>query len=143
MVEIPDGSLRVGLDESIEPPSPTEEPEEPEEPEMQEFVKVNEMCRIYSCVNMVLNILWFSSEPDILTFTNVIVSIYSTIMSHTRINVSIHGMSVIYIPLSFAGTYSGGLATYYATCFKWPQYTYYVIWFIMSMISLITLEYMN
>lgn len=144
MVEIPDGSLLVGLDESIEPPSPTEEPEIQENREIreiQEFVNVNDICRVYSCVNMVLNILWFSSQPSIITFTNIIVSIYSTLMSHTKINISVHGMSVIYIPLSFAITYSGGLAAYYVSLFNWVRCGYYIIWFIMSFISIITLEY--
>ena len=141
IVEIPDGSLRVGLDESVQPPSTTEVPEVPEVPDTQSFVKVNSTCRLFTFMNMVLIIFSFSSDPNVVGLANLVVSIYSTMISHAKINVSLHGIVILYIPISIATAYSGGMAIYYVSIFKWTLYIHYTIWFIMSSVSLVTLEH--
>jgi hypothetical protein len=138
IVEIPDGSLRVGLDESVQPPSTTEDPEVQD---TQTFVKVNATCRLFTFMNMALIIFSFSSDPDVVGLANLVVSIYSTMISHTEINVSLHGMVILYIPISIAAFYSAIMAIYHITIFKWGQYVYYTVWFIMSAVSLVTLEH--
>jgi hypothetical protein len=138
IVEIPDGSLRVGLDESVQPPSTTEDPEVQD---TQSFVKVNATCRLFTFMNMALIIFSFSSDPNVVGLANLVVSIYSTMISHAKINVSLHGIVILYIPISIATAYSGGMAIYYVSIFKWTHYIHYTIWFIMSSVSLITLEH--
>lgn len=138
IVEIPDGSLRVGLDESVQPPSTTEVPEVPD---TQSFVKVNSTCRLFTFMNMVLIIFSFSSDPNVVGLANLVVSIYSTMISHAEINVSLHGIVILYIPISIATAYSGSMAIYYVSIFKWTWYIHYTIWFIMSSVSLVTLEH--
>ena len=139
VVEIPDGSLRVGLDESVEPPSPTEDPEI--RVDTQRFVKVNDTCKIFSFMNMVVVIISFGGEPDIIGLVNVIVSIYSAMISNMEVNISIHGKITVYLPISTAILYSACMMVYHIVNFNWFQYSYYVIWFTMSNASLITLEY--
>jgi|TARA_B110000091_G_C13609504_1_gene388175 hypothetical protein len=139
VVEIPDGSLRVGLDESVEPPSPTEDPEI--QVDTQRFVKVNDTCKLFSVVNMVVVIVSFGGEPGIIGLVNVIVSIYSAMISNAEVNISIHGKITVYLPISTAILYSACMMVYHMVNFKWFQYSYYVIWFTMSNASLITLEY--
>ena len=139
MVEIPDGSLRVGLDESIEPPSPTEDLEI--RVDTQQFVKVNDTCKLFSFMNMVVVIISFGGEPDIIGLVNVIVSIYSAMISNAEVNISIHGKITVYLPISIAILYSTCMMVYHIVNFNWFQYSYYVIWFTMSNASLITLEY--
>lgn len=138
MVEIPDGSLRVGLDESVEPPSPTEDPEILN---THHFLNVNPTCRIFTLMNLVLIIFSFSSDPDIIGLGNLIVSIYSTIISHSKVNISLHGKVILYLPISIAAAYSVIMAIYHISIFKWGQYAYYTMWFIMSAASLVTLEH--
>jgi hypothetical protein len=135
IVEIPDGSLRVGLNESVQPPSTTEVPY------TQSFVKVNSTCRLFTFMNMVLIIFSFSSDPNVVGLANLVVSIYSTMISHAEINVSLHGIVILYIPISIATAYSGSMAIYYVSIFKWTWYIHYTIWFIMSSVSLVTLEH--
>jgi hypothetical protein len=139
VVEIPDGSLRVGLDESVEPPSPTEDPEI--QVDTQRFVKVNATCRLFTFMNMALIIFSFSSDPNVVGLADLVVSIYSTMISNAEVNISIHGKIPVYLPISTAILYSACMMVYHMVNFKWFQYSYYVIWFTMSNASLITLEY--
>lgn len=137
IVEIPDGSIRVGLDESVEPQSPIENPEIQV---TQYFMKVHDTCRYFTFMNLTLIIFGFSSDPDVIGLLNLLISIYSTMISHAKINISIHGIVTVYLPISIATGYSGGMAIYYISNFKWIQYIHYTIWCIMSIVSMITLE---
>lgn len=137
VVETPDGSLRIGVDESIETSPPLVEPvQEPEEPPIDPdvvMVKYNKNVRIAFEVIFLMSIYNVVRLSRIIDIVNLVFIISSTIAIHSKRPVSI-------APLMGHAVYAVTTVPPLGMEHMWWDFSYAVACFFTCTVSVLTLE---
>jgi hypothetical protein len=139
VVEVPDGSLHVGFDETTEPSNPIEDADSTIEQRRYTVVMYfNKWCIYFTNVNAFILLIALFSQNYISGILNIFCGYYSAVIINTRINLQryhrIHG----YLPFFLSSFYTATMTVYFMINSMWLLSAYYFSWYVMSLMTIIS-----
>ena len=142
VVEIPDGSLQVGFDDTVSPSNPIEDPNSITERRLYVvFMVFNKWCMLFTNINAFMLLIVIASTHYTLGIMNLFFAYYTAIIINIKINLrryhKIHG----YLPFFLTSVYTNIITVYVTINSMWLLCAYYFSWFVLSLATILTVEY--